>query len=407
MKTSLEIALKQGDSAGLLVAIGDALAGGSSAEDLAQVGLRVLLEGSAWELRGARWSHAFLTLEAAHQLALVAPGQVSEPAVTGALSFLDGSVPTRERPLDPALGGLNPSDLETSVRGGDFVAAEAALVSLVESSGVESSGLEERWFSLAASNLEGWGHRSLIAMSTWRLELGADFPKGWLLRAALRHWLPWEAESELNSAASGPAPPRLASLSIPEYVGTAVLTGSGPAAVGLALREGAPPARVIDGLLRAACRSFTALPELRQLHSITVGRALAEAVFDHGVPAQFALPRLASFVARGWQLALRSQRVPVAAATAVLGEPEIPDGADLDDLAAVLCRRDATPNFGHLIKLVEASYALRQLMEERAGERWVYEVLRFAEHKATRYRRVWGTVARRRGEKSFIGASKT
>jgi hypothetical protein len=40
-------------------------------------------------------------------------------------------------------------------------------------------------------------------------------------------------------------------------------------------------------------------------------------------------------------------------------------------------------------------------MEERAAERWVIEVLRFAETKATRYGRVWATVAGRRDGKSF------
>lgn len=401
VNTSLQIALREGDSAGVLGAVGDELAAGCPAADLARVGLRFLLECSGWELRGARWSHAFLALEAAHQLALVAPDEVAEPAVTGALAFLDGSVPTRQRPLDPALSGIAPSGFEAAVRRGDLEGAESALVALSEAPHLRSSDLEKRWFSLAASNVEGWGHRSLMAMSTWRLEAAGDFPKGWLLRAGLRHWLPWEPESESNAAAPGTAPGPIASVSIPDFVGTAVLTGCGPDAVTSVLRDGAAPAQVVDGLLQAACRSFSALPELRQLHSVTVGRALAEAVLYHGVPAEFALPRFAAFVAEGWQLGLRSQRVPTAAAAPVLGEPEAEDGGDLDDLAAVLCRRDATPNFGHLIKLVEASYALRGLMSEGLGERWVVEVFRFAESKATRYGRVWATVARRRAGKSF------
>jgi hypothetical protein len=394
----VRIALERGDSAGLLVAIAEALRAGSSARDLAEVGLRFLLKDSGWELRGARWSHAFLALEAAHQLALSMPTDIAEPAVAGALAFLDGSSPTRGRPLDPQVEGQDRDLFETAILRSDLTVADSALVDLMD-----QPDLERRWFSIALTNFEGWGHRSLIAMATWRLAAHLDLPKGWLLRAGLRNWIPWDGEPELVVARRDEGPGvavRLPSDSgtLAEAVGTSILTGNGAQAVADALAQGTPAAPVVDGILRAACRSCSALPELRQIHSVTLSRAVAEAVLFHGSDPDLALPRLAAFVGEGWQLALKSGRIVPGQDAPELGSPGSPPE---DGLAAGLCRREATPNFGHLIKLVEVTSSLPGLMAPEEGERWAGAVLRAAEGKATRYRRVWATVVRHRAENPF------
>jgi hypothetical protein len=355
-----------------------------------------LLEDSGWELRGARWSHAFLCLEAAHQLAQQASDEVAQPAVASALAFLDGSQPTRERPLDPELAPARGFDFEGSVRRDDLPAAEAALIALSD-----RSELERRWFDLALSNLEGWGHRPLMALATWRLGLQLEAPRGWLLRAGLRHWLPWEEERGLDlalgsqpaggGAGAGEAMVASAEQVSAEGIGTAILEGQGPTAVAAALSQGADVAAIGDGILRAACRSFAALPELRQLHGVTLARAVVTAVTNHGASPTPALPSLAHFVAEGWAAARRSGRIIAGAEHPELGSPGSPAEPEI---AVQLCRREATPNFGHLIKLVEASSALPSLMAQGQGDQWAGEILRAAQRKATPYRRVWATVRR-------------
>ena len=105
MPQRIRQALQRGDSAALLQGVAEAFREGSSPRVIAEEGLQHLLVESGWELRGARWSHAFLCLEAAHRLARSERSELAQPAVVAALAFLDGSSPTRDRPLDPALSG--------------------------------------------------------------------------------------------------------------------------------------------------------------------------------------------------------------------------------------------------------------------------------------------------------------
>ena len=66
-------ALNRGDGASLVESLAIALKDGVPSVALAQTGLEWMLIDSGWDLRGAQWSHAFLALEAAHELALLNP----------------------------------------------------------------------------------------------------------------------------------------------------------------------------------------------------------------------------------------------------------------------------------------------------------------------------------------------
>lgn len=390
MGHSVRRALDSGDSSELLAQLRNALSAGTSPLELGREGLLHAMDRSG-DLRGARWSHAFLTLEAALRLAQSAPLDVAFPATVNALAFLDGSDPTRTRGLGESLADVRGSELAEAVRGGDLPRSESAALALAR-----DSQLEGPWFELATSNLEGWGHRPLVALAVWRLRELLPSEEERLIRGGLRHWIPWELGPPL--AAGGPLGPeearQLDSASSPselaEAVANLLLQGQGVEAVQRALATSESTQAVADGLLRAACRVFSALPELRQLHGVTVGRAVVEAVLRRGAPADPALILLANFIGEGWSLALKSGRVLPEHSSRRLGSPGPPGEAQL---AVGLCQREATPNFGHLIKLVEASQGLGGLMEAEAASGWAAEVLRAASRKATPWRRVWATVS--------------
>ena len=58
-----------------------------------------------------------------------------------------------------------------------------------------------------------------------------------------------------------------------------------------------------------------------------------------------------------------------------------------------LCERDATPNFGHLVKLTEASLGIRRMLGDGPAEVWATEILRAGLRRGTPWRRVWATVS--------------
>jgi hypothetical protein len=389
-------ALEKSDSSLLLSVLAEGFSEGVTARDFAEEGLRVLLESSAWDLQGARWTHAFLCLDAARNLAVSGPEELARPAVSSALAFLDGSSPTRGRPLDASLTGAEPGRLEEWVYSGDLCRAESSLIALLP-----EADIERRWFDLSLSNLEGWGHRALTGSACWRLEQALDVESGRLLRAGLRQWLPWEEDrsADWTSEQSGPS---LGSIPVGEeeqalWIANKVLQGVGARAVAHGLECGWSSESVLDGILRSSCRIFAALPELRQLHGVTVGRTFAEAVLHHGAAAKTALPQLAWFVGDGWRLAQRSRRILPGQEKPELGAagPAAAPGLDVS-----LCSREATPNFGHLIKLVDAVRALPSLMSGDGGGRWGGDVLRAAERTATPYRRVWATVSRQMADRA-------
>jgi len=176
-----------------------------------------------------------------------------------------------------------------------------------------------------------------------------------------------------------------------ESIANAVLAGCGPSFVSSALAAGVSSSTIVEGITQAACHVFSALPELRQLHGVTVSRAVGEGVLFHRASPRVALVELARFVGLGWSSAQRSGRILPGREVSHLIEP----GLDFDpEISLLLCQREATPNFGHLIKLVDAASALPALMSPGLGERWAGEVLRAASRKATPYRRVWATVQR-------------
>ena len=390
-------ALQKSDSSLLLSTLAEGFSEGVPAREFAEEGLRFLLQASEWDLQGARWTHAFLCLEAARSLSLGGREELARPAVASALAFLDGAKPTRGRPLDPNLVGGDPSRLEDWVYGGDLRRAESALIALLP-----EADFEKRWFNIALSNLEGWGHRALTALACWRLEHALQVEPGWLFRAGLRQWLPWEEDRTANSSvvqrnsSLGAMPSREEEQGI--WIANKVLQGVGAAAVSHGLECGWSSESVIDGILRSACRIFAALPELRQLHGVTVGRAYAEAVLHHGAAAKDALPKLAGFVGDGWRMAQRSRRIMPGQEKSELGVPGPVAERGMD---VSLCCREATPNFGHLIKLVDAVGALPSLMSDDGGARWGGDVLRAAQRTATPYRRVWATVSRQ-----MVGAAR-
>ena len=392
VKIRLSKVLGSGDGSGLLAWMRREVEAGVCPQRLAEDGLRLVLARGGGDLRGARWSHAFLALEAAAELARACPREVALPAVVNALAFLDDSEPTRSRPLGLADGPGDPVEFEAAVVRSDLAEAEAQAVALDR-----DGRLEPVWFRLAASNLEGWGHRSLIALALWRLRPHLRDERERLIRAGLRHWIPWEvvpppppAESlpqeaigRLKQSAGGPG--------VPIVLANLLLEGHGESATGYCLSQGWAVTRVADGLLRAACRIFCALPELRQLHAVTVGRALVQAVLHHGLAPSPTLEHVARFVGESWVLALKSGRVLVPDRVRKLGAPAGCD--DSGRLLVELCQYDATPNFGHLIKLVEASVALQSLGTDAELARWSSSVLAAAHRKATPWRRVWATAS--------------
>ena len=72
-------ALQESDSSSLLSALAEGFLEGVPARDFAEEGLRFLLESSAWDLQGARWTHAFLCLDAARNLAVSGPEELARP----------------------------------------------------------------------------------------------------------------------------------------------------------------------------------------------------------------------------------------------------------------------------------------------------------------------------------------
>ena len=379
-------ALDQGDGASLIESLALALKEGVPPVALAQTGLEWMLIESGWDLRGAQWSHAFLALEAAHELALLRPGPIGAAAVAGALVLLDGSTSTRNRPYEPGLVSGAPEELEDAVLVSDLGRAERSL-----SAAVFTDDFESRWFDLALSNFEGWGHRPLMAFHSWRLQESLKAPPGWVLRAALAHGIPWDvlAEREGSSAAG-------VRVTTSSGFAEAILRLEGRPAAERALVDGVPAATLIEGLLLAACRIFSALPQLRQLHGVTVSRACGAAILHHGAEAPALVP-LTGFVEEGWREALASGRVRAAQRNPVLGAPW---REAIEDAERQLVERDATPNFGHQIKLVEACGGLDELMDPELARLWCTEVLSAALEKATPWRRVWVSLRRHMDEDS-------
>ena len=379
-------ALDQGDGASLIESLAVALKEGVPPAALAQTGLEWMLIESGWDLRGAQWSHAFLALEAAHELALLRSESIGAAAVAGALVLLDGSTSTRSRPYQPALEPGIPEDLEEAVLDSDLGRAERSL-----SAAFFAGDFESRWFDLALSNFEGWGHRPLMAFHSWRLQESLRAPPGWLFRAAVAHGIPWDLHRERQgSSAAG------AKVTTSSDFAESILRLEGRATTERALADGVPAALLVEGLLLSACRIFSALPQLRQLHGVTVSRACGAAILHHGAGAA-ALVRLTGFVEEGWREALASGRVRVPQRTPVLGTPW---RAKVEDAEAQLVERDATPNFGHQIKLVEACGGLDELMDPALARLWSREVLSAALEKATPWRRVWASLCRHLDEDS-------
>ncbi|MEE2830400.1 MAG: hypothetical protein VX498_14525 [Myxococcota bacterium] len=371
--------------------LGEAVDQGVPASRLASLGLRLALDRSQGDLRGARWCHAFLALEAAGELAAHCPAEIALPAVVNALVFLESSEPTRFRASPDESRPADPEAFAHAVCRGDLPEAEAHALALDR-----AGELEQPWFQLASSNLAGWGHRPLIGLATWRLRSRLPEESERLVRAGLRHWIPWEQLRGERGAAplSSASAKRLEACSAGEEFVTALsevlLAGEGDGVVGHALEQGRSPTELVDALLRTACRVFAALPELRQLHGVTVTRALGEAVLDRAAPAATVLRSAALFVVEGWLLALKSGRVLPEAAHYRLGVPtEGPEAS----LMKELCERDATPNFGHLVKLTEASLGLRSMLGDGPAQAWATEILRAGLRKGTPWRRVWATVS--------------
>ncbi len=366
MLAAARSALEAGEPIELLAALEAALADGATARALTELGLTFALRPP---LRGARWTHALLALATASSLGDRLGDDVGLPAIVSALHFLCGSRPGPARPERPRF--------------------------------VPSTRIA--WFEAGVgAGLGGWGHHPIVARTAWDLTERFPHLADDVRTACVAHWTPPEREARppARSPASGPAPepgttaPPLPSSGVERAARVSearvreVLAGEAEETFAAALDDGEPPIELAAAAAVAAARACAVMAGLRQVHGVTVSRALLEAVTVEGLDVRPAVLGAARFVADGWRAALASGRVAGRLRDPRRHRPISPDDATSEVYARLAAPLELTLSWGHPLKLVDACRDLAQRLPEDQHE-WLTSALEGSSRTWPESKRPW------------------